>query len=677
MSILDRFTKRAKQVLYYAQEEAHYFNHPYVGTEHILLGLIRDKDHVAGKVLDALGLKHARAREAVDFIVGHGEKLKLDHDLELSAKGKKVIEYAIEEANNLNHQQIGTEHFLLGLLRLGEGVAAGVLEILSVDAEQVRTVMLRELQQVPKQDHKPKPRTTPSLDTLSIDLTAKVATGTRTEIIGRQTEIERLIQISSRLSKNNTVLIGEAGAGKASVVEGLAQHIVAGDVPESIKGKRVVKLDTNALMNGLKHESQLEERLKGITDELHQSRSILFINELYLFPRTNENNSDLVKLLKLVLGRGVSQVVVAATPDEYAHYIEHDPLLKRHFQSITVNELTIDETIEMLRSIKSHYENFHQLHITDEAIKAAVHLSVHYVHDRLLPDKAIDLVDEACTRVQTSSSTTSALLRDARRSLDTVRKEYQSALEDGDFELVLSLRGREDLLLERITQIESEELKRSASTNHQPSVTKEDIADVVAIWTGTPISNITTDAIIQIKDVRAAAPPAKLDTKSSVTILPAAPHKKPVRVFYSYSHRDKRLRDRLETHLALLRNKGIIEEWSDRNISAGQDWKKAIGTNLEAADIILLLISADFLASDYCYNKEMTRALQKHDAGEAHVIPIILHNVDWHDAPFGHLQALPTGAKPVTRWSNREDAWANVANGIRKAVEQINAATNQ
>ncbi|HEX6293163.1 MAG TPA: ATP-dependent Clp protease ATP-binding subunit [Herpetosiphonaceae bacterium] len=504
---MDRFTKRAKQVLYYAQEEARYFNHPYVGTEHILLGLIRDQDHVAGKVLDELGVKHAQARSAVEFIVGHGEGSNRNEDLELTASAKKVIEYALEEGRKLNHHYVGTEHLLLGLVRKGEGVAAGVLEIMGVNLEQVRTSVLRDLRQGPssglERSAQPKQSKTPYLDALSTDLTEMAEAGKLDPVIGRQKEIERVIQILSRRTKNNPALIGEPGVGKTAIAEGLAQRIISGDVPDSIKGKRVVTLDMGALVAGTKYRGQFEERLKRVIDEIKEARCILFIDEFHTLIGAGgaEGTLDAANILKPALGRGEIQTIGATTLDEYRKYIERDPALERRFQPVMVDEPTIEDTIDILRGIKSRYEDFHQLQIADEAVKSAAVLSARYVPDRFLPDKAIDLIDEAASRVRMYRSATPPSLRDAMRGLEAIRKEHDAALADGQYDLARDLKDREERMLDRIKKIESEELKSDGSTYDRPYVTEEDIADVVSMWTGVPVSTMTGDEIDRLMNM--------------------------------------------------------------------------------------------------------------------------------------------------------------------------------
>ncbi|MGC9038946.1 MAG: ATP-dependent Clp protease ATP-binding subunit, partial [Roseiflexus sp.] len=506
--VYDKFTKRAKQVLQIATEEARAFNHPYIGTEHILLGLIREGEGVAARVLDELGVKLAQARHAVEFIVGHGEGPPRQ-DQDLTARAKKVIAYAVEEAKRLNHHYIGTEHLLLGLVRNGEGVATGVLDILGVSLEQVRTNVMRVLRQgagagverpgaVSSSSSQSSQRQskTPYLDALGTDLTEMAEAGRLDPVIGRQHEIERVIQILSRRTKNNPALIGEPGVGKTAIVEGLAQRIVAGEVPDSIKGKRVVTLDMGALVAGTKYRGQFEERLKRVVDEIKETRCILFIDEFHTIIGAGgaEGTLDAANILKPALSRGELQTIGATTLDEYRKYIERDAALERRFQPVMVEQPTEEETIEILRGIKSRYEDFHQLQISDEAIKAAAHLSARYVPDRFLPDKAIDLIDEAAARVRMTRSATPPSLRDALRGLEAIRKEREAAIEDEQFELAADLRGREERMMARIQKIEAElGIGSDAHLMERPYVTEEDIAEVVGMWTGIPVKRLKGD----------------------------------------------------------------------------------------------------------------------------------------------------------------------------------------
>jgi ATP-dependent Clp protease ATP-binding subunit ClpC len=506
--LYSKFTKRAKQVLQLAAEEARTFKHPYIGTEHILLGLIRESEGIAARVLDDLGVKLAQARSAVEFIVGTGEGEGAVNQ-ELTARAQKVIKFAIEEANRLNHHYIGTEHLLLGLVRNGEGVATGVLDIMGVSLEQVRNQVLRVLRQgsstAPVSEGRSgggsstgggsaqRQSKTPYLDALGSDLTEMAEQGRLDPIIGRQHEIERVIQILSRRTKNNPALIGEPGVGKTAIVEGLAQRIIQGDVPDSIKGKRVVTLDMGALVAGTKYRGQFEERLKRVIDEIKETRCILFIDEFHTIIGAGgaEGTLDAANILKPALSRGELQTIGATTLDEFRKYIERDAALERRFQPVMVDEPSIDDTILILRGIKSRYEDFHQLQISDEALRAAATLSARYVPDRQLPDKAIDLIDEAASRVRMYRSATPPQLRDALRGLEALRKEREAAVEDQQHTLAADLREREDRMQGRIDQIE-QELGNSGTTRaERPYVTEEDIAEVVGMWTGVPVTRLT------------------------------------------------------------------------------------------------------------------------------------------------------------------------------------------
>ena len=508
--LYSKFTKRAKQVLQLATEEARAFNHPYIGTEHILLGLIRESEGIAARVLDELGVKLPQARSAVEFIVGLGEGPNRGEQQELTARAQKVIKYAIEEANRLNHHYIGTEHLLLGLVRNGEGVATGVLDIMGVSLEQVRNQVMRVLrhgtttptsgeQRTPGSSGSQQPQRqskTPYLDALGTDLTEMAEAGRLDPIIGRQHEIERVIQILSRRTKNNPALIGEPGVGKTAIVEGLAQRIIQGEVPDSIKGKRVVTLDMGALVAGTKYRGQFEERLKRVIDEIKETRCILFIDEFHTIIGAGgaEGTLDAANILKPALSRGELQTIGATTLDEYRKYIERDAALERRFQPVMVDEPNVEDTIQILRGIKSRYEDFHQLQISDEAIKAAALLSARYVPDRFLPDKAIDLIDEAASRVRMYRSATPPRLRDALRGLEALRKEKEAALEDHQYDLAADLRDREERMQARITKIESEMgLASGEKAIERPYVTEEDIAEVVGMWTGVPVTRLKGD----------------------------------------------------------------------------------------------------------------------------------------------------------------------------------------
>ena len=532
----DKFTKRAKQVLQLATEEARAFNHPYIGTEHLLLGLIREGEGVAARVLDDLGVKLAQARHAVEFIVGVGEGPSRQ-DQDLTARAKKVIEYAVDEAKRLNHHYIGTEHLLLGLVRNGEGVATGVLDIMGVSLEQVRTQVMRVLRQgtgssmerssssSSSSSSSQRQSKTPYLDALGTDLTEMAEAGRLDPVVGRANEIERVIQILSRRNKNNPALIGEPGVGKTAIVEGLAQRIIAGEVPDSIKGKRVVTLDMGALVAGTKYRGQFEERLKRVVDEIKETRCILFIDEFHTIIGAGgaEGTLDAANILKPALSRGEMQVIGATTLDEYRKYIERDAALERRFQPVMVDEPTVEDTVEILRGIKSRYEDFHQLQISDDAIKSAAYLSARYVPDRFLPDKAIDLIDEASARVRMTRSATPPSLRDALRGLEAIRKEREAAIEDRQYDLASDLRDREERMLERISKIEGEMgIGQGEQVTERPYVTEDDIADVVAMWTGVPVKRLKGDETVRLLQMESALHSRVVGQQEAIVIVAKA-----------------------------------------------------------------------------------------------------------------------------------------------------------
>jgi ATP-dependent Clp protease ATP-binding subunit ClpC len=492
----EKFTERARRVLTLAQEEALRFNHNYIGTEHILLGLVREGEGVAAKVLANLGVDLAKVRSAVEFIIGRGDKA-VTGEIGLTPRAKKVIELAVDEARRLGHQYIGTEHLLLGLVREGEGIAAGVLESLGVSLEKVRAEVTRVLSQSMPQQGGAQPRAvarTPTLDQLGVDLTALARQGKLDPVIGRDREIERAIQILSRRTKNNPVLIGEPGVGKTAIVEALAQRIVRGEVPEMLQGKRIVTLDIGALVAGTKYRGEFEERLKKVIEELKNAGNcILFIDEMHMLVGAGaaEGAVDAANILKPSLARGEIQVIGATTLDDYRKYIEKDAALERRLQPILVNEPTVEETLEILRGIKHRYEEHHGLIISDEAVKAAAELAARYVPDRFLPDKAIDLMDEAASRVRIRRSYAPPSLQEALKGLEGLRREKEQAISQQQYELAAELREREAKLQERIKALEAE--WRARRMEEKPVVTAEDICEVVSMWTGIPVTRIASE----------------------------------------------------------------------------------------------------------------------------------------------------------------------------------------
>ena len=493
----DKFTERARRVLTLAQEEAQRFNHNYIGTEHLLLGLVREGDGVAAKVLNNLGVELSKVRSAVEFIIGRGEK-SISGEIGLTPRAKKVIELAVEEARRLNHSYIGTEHLLLGLVREGEGIAFGVLESLGVSLERVRTETARILSQSTPQSAGTGGRTstrTPTVDQLGIDLTAASRAGKLDPVIGRSREIERLIQILSRRTKNNPILIGEPGVGKTAIVEGLAHRIVAGDVPETLQGKRLLTLDIGSLVAGTKYRGEFEERLKKVIEEIKNSGNcVLFIDEMHMLVGAGaaEGAVDAANILKPSLARGELQCVGATTLDDYRKHIERDAALERRLQPILVEEPSVEETIEILKGMRERYEEHHKLTITDDALKAAAELAARYVSDRFLPDKAIDLVDEAASHVRIRKASTPPSMQEALRGLESLRKEKDQAIGAQQYEFAAELRDRELKLQERIEKMEQGSAEEGACSR-QAVVTEEDIAEVVAMWTGIPVTRIASE----------------------------------------------------------------------------------------------------------------------------------------------------------------------------------------
>ena len=492
-SRFEKFTERARKVLTLSQEEAQRFNHNYIGTEHILLGLVREGEGVAAKVLASLGVDLEKVRSAVEYIIGRGEKAT-SGEIGLTPRAKRVIELAVDEARRLNHNYIGTEHLLLGLLREGEGMAAGVLESLGISLEKVRAETVRYLNQNVPQAHtgvKPASRT-PTLDQLSVDLTAAARAGKLDPVIGRKKEIERVTQILSRRTKNNPCLIGEPGVGKTAIVEGLAHRIASGDVPDTLRDRRLLTLDIGSLVAGTKYRGEFEERLKKVIEEIKTSGNCtLFIDEIHTIVGAGaaEGAVDASSILKPPLARGELQCIGATTADDYRKHLEKDAALERRFQPVTVEEPTLEETVAILHGIKSRYEEHHQLDISDEAITTAASLAARYIPDRHMPDKAIDLIDEAASRVRIRNFMASSDLREAMRDLEALRQDKDSAIASQDYERATDLGKREAQLGERVEGIQRE----SKEETERPVVTAEDISEVTSMWTGIPVTRLASD----------------------------------------------------------------------------------------------------------------------------------------------------------------------------------------
>ena len=497
----DKFTERARRVLTLAQEEAHRFNHNYIGTEHILLGLVREGDGVAAKVLANLGVELNKVRSAVEFIIGRGDRTVLG-EIGLTPRAKKVIELAVDEARRLTHSYIGTEHLLLGLVREGEGIAAGVLESLGVNLERVRAETTRILSQSAPQSAggatagagARQATRTPTVDQLGIDLTQAARNNQLDPVIGRSNELERVVQILSRRTKNNPVLIGEPGVGKTAIAELLAQRIVSGDVPETLQGKRLLTLDIGSLVAGTKYRGEFEERLKKVIEEIKGAGNcILFIDELHMLVGAGaaEGAVDAANILKPSLARGELQCIGATTLDEFRKHIERDAALERRFQPVMVEQPSVEETIEILKGIRPRYEEHHKLKISDAALVGAAELSSRYVSDRFLPDKAIDLIDEASSRVRIRRAATPPSLKEAMKGLESLRREKEQAIASQQYEYAAELRDRELKLQDKIKEMgEWEEGEEGIAT---PIVTEEDISEVVSMWTGIPVARIASE----------------------------------------------------------------------------------------------------------------------------------------------------------------------------------------
>ncbi|OIJ17112.1 ATP-dependent Clp protease ATP-binding subunit ClpC [Anaerobacillus alkalilacustris] len=503
-----RFTERAQKVLALAQEEAIRLGHNNIGTEHVLLGLIREGEGIAAKALLGLGLGSDKIQNEVETLIGKGQDgAKTIH---YTPRAKKVIELSMDEARKLGHSYVGTEHILLGLIREGEGVAARVLNNLGVSLNKARQQVLQllgsnETSSSSQQGGAAANVNTPTLDSLARDLTAMAKEEGLDPVIGRSKEIERVIQVLSRRTKNNPVLIGEPGVGKTAIAEGLAQQIVANEVPETLRGKRVMTLDMGTVVAGTKYRGEFEDRLKKVMDEIRQAQNvILFIDELHTLIGAGgaEGAIDASNILKPSLARGELQCIGATTLDEYRKYIEKDAALERRFQPIKVDEPSIEESILILKGLRDRYEAHHRVTITDEAIEESVKLSDRYISDRFLPDKAIDLVDEAASKVRLRSYTIPPNLKELENKLEETRKEKDASVQSQEFEKAASLRDSEQRLREELETLKKEWKEKQGQENTE--VTTEDIAQVVSSWTGVPVSKLAeeeTERLLKMEEI--------------------------------------------------------------------------------------------------------------------------------------------------------------------------------
>ncbi len=509
--MFERFTDRARRVVVLAQEEARMLNHNYIGTEHILLGLIHEGEGVAAKALESLGIALEGVRAQVEEIIGQGQQAPSGH-IPFTPRAKKVLELSLREALQLGHNYIGTEHILLGLIREGEGVAAQVLQKLGADLNRVRQQVLQLLSGYQGKETSAAeggrtegtPSTSLVLDQFGRNLTQSAREGKLDPVIGREKEIERVMQVLSRRTKNNPCLVGEPGVGKTAVVEGLAQAIIRGDVPQTLKDKQIYTLDLGSLVAGSRYRGDFEERLKKVLKEIRtRGDIILFIDELHTLVGAGaaEGAIDAASILKPMLARGELQTIGATTLDEYRKHIEKDAALERRFQPIQVGEPTVAHTIEILKGLRDRYEAHHRITISDEALVAAANLADRYINDRFLPDKAIDLIDEAGARMRIRRMTAPPDLRDFDDKLANVRREKESAIDSQDFEKAASLRDSEKQLLAR--KSEREKAWKDGDLDVVSEVDDEQIAEVLANWTGIPVFKLTeeeTSRLLRMED---------------------------------------------------------------------------------------------------------------------------------------------------------------------------------
>jgi ATP-dependent Clp protease ATP-binding subunit ClpC len=487
------FTERARRSIVLAQEEAQRLGNNYIGTEHILLGIISEGESLAAKVLETLGVNLAKVRQEVEAIVGRGGQT-VQQEMVFTPRAKRVIELAFEEARQLNHNYIGTEHLLLGLIREGEGVAARVLTNLGVDPAKVRvqtTSLLGAEGQPPAPKGKSK---TPTLDAYGRDLTTLARENKLDPVIGRANEIERVIQILSRRTKNNPALIGEPGVGKTAIAEGLAQRVIKSEVPEPLRDKRVITLDLAGLVAGTKYRGEFEERMKRVMDEIRGAAGeiILFIDELHTLVGAGaaEGAIDASNIIKPALARGELQCIGATTLNEFRKHIEKDSALERRFQPVMVGEPTVDETIEILKGLRDRYEAHHKVTITDEALTAAAKLGDRYISDRFLPDKAVDLIDEAASRVRLQATLPPQEIREIENQIRMVKQEKESVVKSQEFEKAAAIRDREEKLRLEKQRLESEWAEKRAQQDKTIKVTEDDVAHIVSSWTKIPVSKL-------------------------------------------------------------------------------------------------------------------------------------------------------------------------------------------
>jgi len=488
--MFNRFTERARKVIILAKEEARRFNHDYIGTEHILLGLVREGEGVAASVLQKVGVSLEKIRLEIEKLVQPGPTTQIIGDIPFTPRAKKALELAAEEARSLGHNYIGTEHLLLGLIREGEGMASQVLLNLGLDLNTVRNEVMELLgSTLPSFGASSTPKTkTPALDAFGRNLTELAKENKLDPVIGRHNEIERVIQILSRRTKNNPVLLGEAGVGKTAIVEGLAQSIVSGDVPEILRNKRIIVLDLAMMVAGTKYRGQFEERIKAVMEEIKRSQDvIIFIDELHTLVGAGaaEGAIDASNILKPALSRGEMQCIGATTMDEYRKYIEKDAALERRFQTIMVEPPSVDETVEILKGLRDKYEAHHRITFKDEALEAAAKMSDRYISGRFLPDKAVDLIDEAGSRARLNVLVVPPEIKQLEQKVESLRKEKESYIKSQQFEKAAALRDQERQSRQDLEKLNGE--WSQAKDKMRPEVGEEEIAKIVSQWTGIPI----------------------------------------------------------------------------------------------------------------------------------------------------------------------------------------------
>ncbi len=499
MFLFGRFTERAQQVLIFAQEEARSLQHNFIGTEHILLGLIQEGDGIAFRVLESLGVDLNTVRQQVEKIIGKGNKPSAT--ISYTPRAKKVIELAIEEGRSLGHNYVGTEHLLLGLLREGEGIAARVLADLGINLELARERILQSLGKGKVPAGKPgsarrikSKSKTPALDNFGRDLTRSAREDKLDPVVGREKEIERVLQILSRRTKNNPCLVGEPGVGKTAIVEGLSQRIIAGNVPETLKDKRVIAIDMAGLVAGTKYRGEFEERLKRILNEIREVGDVIvFIDEMHTIIGAGgaEGSIDASNIFKPALARGEMQCIGATTLDDYRKYVERDSALERRFQPITVDEPTQEESLRILKVLRDRYEAHHRVKIPDKVLELAVKLAGRYITDRFLPDKAIDLMDEAASRVRLQNYTAPPDIKKLEEKIEQIQNEKEAAVQGQEFEEAAKIRDKEQMLRNELESLKGKWEEQKATNDI--TVTEEEVAQIVSGWTGIPVKKLVEE----------------------------------------------------------------------------------------------------------------------------------------------------------------------------------------